>query len=150
MREEPLVEAIETIVAFNNVEDELTTLDILEEPIVEVIAILPEEPTLPTVSDVQTSTAVPSTGETSVPTFFVMVQLGSGKKWFRALVDTGSDRTLISDSLPLSQLAPYLMRLRAAGGHELRENAMVHCGHVVVVFAACCSVRAHCCLVIVG
>ena len=70
--------------------------------------------------DVGTAPVVAAEEEDTTPTFFVMVQLGSSGKWVRALVDTGSDRTLVSDSVPHSLLSPYLMRLRAAGGHELR------------------------------
>ena len=54
------------------------------------------------------------------PTFYIMVKLGSAKDWTKALVDTGSDRTLVSDALAMSQTIPYLLRLRSAGGQLLR------------------------------
>jgi hypothetical protein len=55
-----------------------------------------------------------------VPTFHIMVRIGSSSEWIKALVDTGSDRTLISDSVRVGQVSPYLLRLRSAGGEEMR------------------------------
>jgi len=70
----------------------------------------------------QESPASPSTPEDrgELPTFFIMIKFGSDDKWVKALVDSGSDRTLVGGDIPISQVVPYLLRLRTAGGEELR------------------------------
>ena len=71
---------------------------------------------------VHESPASPSNPEDrgELPTFFIMIKFGSGDKWIKALVDSGSDRTLVGDGVQISQVVPYLLRLRTAGGEELR------------------------------
>ncbi len=49
-----------------------------------------------------------------------MIKFGSNNKWVKVFVDSGSDRTLVGGNIPISQVVPYLLRLRTAGGEELR------------------------------
>jgi hypothetical protein len=55
-----------------------------------------------------------------VPTFFIMIKFVSDNKWVKALVDSGSDHTLVGGNIPTSQVVPYVLFLRTAGGEELR------------------------------
>ena len=101
--------------------DDLDVLEVLETDLeLDAATVRIEAAAQQVEPEIGTAPVVAAAEDDTTPTFFVMVQLGSSKTWVRALVDTGSDRTLVSDSVPHSLLSPYLMRLRAAGGHELR------------------------------